>query len=178
MNKTTQYNESVSESNGDVLCINTKDGSSSITRTKFLPNFLHKNPGYMPIVRVSSSDKIFGPIHLLLAPCLCQKYLESAQMLSSKCIHAADVCTALAWRVLVCFCGKNWIGHVTWWPLMELLSWYPLIMTSHRNSFENRLPVWVHVWRSGTRVYGCTFEDRVPVWVHDLQMNCSKLIKR
>ena len=33
------------------------------------------------------------------------------------------------------------IGYVTWWPLLGLLSWYPLIYSSHCNSFEDRVPV-------------------------------------
>ena len=56
-------------------------------------------------------------------------------------------------------------GMLPWWPLLRLLSWHPVIMSSHRNSFEDWGPVnfiymypnfkWnVVTWqeREGTRV--------------------------
>ena len=33
------------------------------------------------------------------------------------------------------------MGHVTWWPLLEPLSWYPLMLSSLCNSFEDQAPI-------------------------------------
>ena len=50
-----------------------------------------------------------------------------------------------------------WMWHVTWWPLSELLTWYPVKFLQF-------------IWRSDT--------NRQNLCVLDLQMNCTDLTGR
>ena len=54
-------------------------------------------------------------------------------------------------------CYQIWTGHVTWWLLLGLLSWYPLILVTSLQL----------IWRLGTHRWNL----RVP----NLQMGCSDL---
>ena len=55
---------------------------------------------------------------------------------------------------------NNRACHPPWWPLLVLLSWCPVFMSSHRNSFKDQAPV--------DEIYGCLIFKWVTVtWLHD-----------
>ena len=52
------------------------------------------------------------------------------------------------------------LGMLPWWPLLGILSWYPIFKSRHCNSFEDQAPV--------NFIYGCLIFKWVAVtWLHD-----------